>query len=71
MEAEYDIPLNADGIPIFPNINLMNTAPAAVVAALKQFMRRVWGRCPTIFNYLITYNHNRILPFFGTELLLG
>ncbi|KAJ7115661.1 hypothetical protein C8R44DRAFT_855012 [Mycena epipterygia] len=45
LDTEYHIPLNADGIPVFPDINLMNTAPAAVASALKQFIRRVWEHC--------------------------
>ncbi|KAJ6467226.1 hypothetical protein DFH09DRAFT_1483444 [Mycena vulgaris] len=43
--TDVEIPLDAEGIPIFPPIDNMTTAPAALVLVLKKYIRTVWVHC--------------------------
>ncbi|KAJ7092213.1 hypothetical protein C8R44DRAFT_750326 [Mycena epipterygia] len=40
-----DIPLNAEGIPVFPRMDLMETPPAGVLSVLQEFLRQLWAHC--------------------------
>jgi hypothetical protein len=42
-EAQYNIPVDKDGTPLFPSINLNTTTPAAVKAAIMQYMEKLWS----------------------------
>ncbi|KAJ7695546.1 hypothetical protein B0H14DRAFT_2588490 [Mycena olivaceomarginata] len=41
--SEIDIPLDADGTPIFPEVDLDATPAATVALTIKEFVRRLWA----------------------------
>ncbi|KAJ7184027.1 hypothetical protein B0H12DRAFT_1246798 [Mycena haematopus] len=43
--SEIAIPLDTDGTPIFPEIDLDATPPAKVALAIKQFVQCLWTHC--------------------------
>ncbi|KAJ7663587.1 hypothetical protein B0H17DRAFT_1211603 [Mycena rosella] len=43
--SQFEIKVGADGVPVFPRIDVMSTSPAAVIGVLHEFVRRVWAHC--------------------------
>lgn len=42
-KAQYDIPVDEDGTPLFPSIDLNATPLTAVKAAIMQYMEELWS----------------------------
>lgn len=38
-----DIPLNAEGIPVFPRMDLIQTPLAGVLSVLQEFIHQLWS----------------------------